>query len=106
MVLERLLGKVHSFFEGVTHHERVKSPIQQAHFLEEVTGFLMHVRGDKHVGDLFKLVLLDTDVIGKDYVGGLGGETASQVQGDSRVEVTLLLLDFSSFRFLTGLKEL
>ena len=43
MVSEGLLGKIDSFFEGMTHHERVKSSIEEAHLLEEITSFLVHI---------------------------------------------------------------
>lgn len=89
----------------MAHDEGVKSTIEKAHLLEEVTCLLVHVGRDKHVGDFLKLILLDTDVVAEDDIGGLGRQATTQVESDSGVEVALLLLDLSSLGLLAGLEE-
>ena len=82
MAREGALSKIDGLLEGVAHHERVKSAIEEAHFFEEVAGLLMHVGGDEHVGNLFELVLLDANVVTEDDVGSFGRETTAQIQRD------------------------
>lgn len=65
----------------------------------------MHVRGNEHVCDLFKLVLLNSNVVGEHYIGSFSRKSAFKVESHGRVVVTLLLFDLSSLGLLTGFKK-
>lgn len=43
VVRERLLSEIYGLFEGMTHYERVKSSVEKAHLLEEISSLLVHV---------------------------------------------------------------